>query len=253
MSRVVAHPLSAGDSARLLSLDQVDLLARHQLLRPMLRQMVIAELLAAVPVDDADVAEDMERFKGEQKIESEAQLQAFLRHQLLQPAQLQQQLLQPRRLQRHLADHYLPKAEARFLRRKTELDRVVYSLLRLADAGLAREIFQRIAEGEADFAALAAHYAQGPERATRGVVGPVPLAQAHPLLAERLRTSQPGVLLEPFQLENWWLVVRLESLAPASLDGATAQRMARELFDEAVEQAVQQRIEALIPLRFPEP
>jgi hypothetical protein len=27
--------------------------------------------------------------------------------------------------------------------------------------------------------------------------------------------------------------------------------MSRELFDEAVEQAVQQRLEALIPLRFP--
>jgi hypothetical protein len=59
-------------------------------------------------------------------------------------------------------------------------------------------------------------------------------------------------LLEPFALEGWWLVVRLESVIPASLDEATTQRMALELFDEAVEHEVQKRIESLIPMRFPE-
>jgi parvulin-like peptidyl-prolyl isomerase len=212
---------------------------------------VIADLTSDIPIADNDTVDVLESFKREHKIESEQQLETFLRAQLLQRADLEQQLLQPKRLQRYLADHYLPKAEARFLQRKNQLDRVVYSLLRLADSGLAQELFQRIEEGEADFAALAARYAQGPERATRGVVGPIPLVQAHPLLADRLRTSQPGVLIEPFALETWWLVVRLESVIPASLDEATAQTMSRELFDEAVEQAVQQHLEALIPLRFP--
>jgi len=251
MSCISAAPLKAADSFSLLSSDQVDLLARHHLLRPLLRQLVIADLTSDIPIADNDTVDVLESFKREHKIESEQQLETFLRAQLLQRADLEQQLLQPKRLQRYLADHYRPKAEARFLQRKNQLDRVVYSLLRLADSGLAQELFQRIEEGEADFAALAARYAQGPERATRGVVGPIPLMQAHPLLADRLRTSQPGVLIEPFALETWWLVVRLESVIPASLDEATAQTMSRELFDEAVEQAVQQRLEALIPLRFP--
>jgi parvulin-like peptidyl-prolyl isomerase len=244
--------LKAGDSVSCLNSDQVDLLARHHLLRPLLRQLVIAELTADVPIAANDAVDALEAFKRDHNIESEQQLETFLRTQLLQRAELEQQLLQPKRVQRYVAEHYRPKAEARFLQRKTQLDRVVFSLLRLADPGLAQELFQRIEEGEADFAALAAHYAQGPERATRGVVGPIPLVQAHPLLAERLRTSQPGVLIEPFALETWWLVVRLESVIPASLDEATAQTMTRELFDEAVEQAVQQRLESLIPLRFPE-
>jgi parvulin-like peptidyl-prolyl isomerase len=230
----------------------VDLLARHHLLRPLLRQLVIAELTADIPIAANDTVDALEAFKRDHNIESEQQLDTFLRTQLLQRAELEQQLLQPKRVQRYVAEHYRPKAEARFLQRKTQLDRVVYSLLRLADPGLAQELFQRIEEGEADFAALAARYAQGPERATRGVVGPIPLVQAHPLLADRLRTSQPGVLIEPFAIETWWLVVRLESVIPASLDEATAQTMTRELFDEAVEQAVQQRLKTLIPLRFPE-
>ena len=244
--------MTVGDCTVQLSLDQVQLLARYQLLRPLLRQVVIGELMADTTVDDNEIADMFETFKREKKISSEQQLESFLKAQLLHLTELEQHLIQPKRLERYLADHYLPKAEARFLQRKNQLDQVVYSLLRLNNPALAQELFLRIDEGEADFAAMAACYSQGPERTTRGVVGPIPLVQAHPLLAERLRTSEPGVLLEPFALEEWWLVVRLESVIPASLDEATTQRMALELLDEAVEHEVKKRIESLIPMRFPE-
>jgi parvulin-like peptidyl-prolyl isomerase len=222
------------------------------MIKPLLRQMVIAELAAQVPIPDEAGGQALAAFMQEQGIENEEQLNTFLRLNLLRRQELEQQLIQPLRLQRFVADRFLPKAEARFLQRKTQLDRVVYSLLRLEDAGLARELYLRINEGESDFAELAARYAEGPERTTRGVVGPVPLMQAHPVLAERLRTATPGVLMEPFRIEKWWLVVRLETYSPATLDEDTAQQMARELFEESVEEAVQLRINDLISLRFPE-
>ena len=172
---------------------------------------------------------------------------------LLRQDELEEQLLQPLRLKRYIDLHHLPKAEARFLQRKNQLDRVVYSLLRLEDAGLARELYLQINEGEADFSELAARYAEGPERNTRGIVGPVPLMQAHPLLAERLRAATPGALMEPFLIERWWLVVRLETFSPACLDEGTAAQMAQELFEETLEEQVKSRISQLIPLRFPQP
>jgi parvulin-like peptidyl-prolyl isomerase len=244
--------LTAGSPSRPLTPDQVELLAQHRMIKPLLRQMVIAGLAAEVSIPAEAGAQALASFMQDQGLETDEQLAAFLRLNLLHREELEQQLIQPLRLQRYVADHFLPKAEARFLQRKTQLDRVVYSLLRLEDAGLARELYLRINEGESDFAELAARYAEGPERTTRGVVGPVPLMQAHPVLAERLRTGTPGVLLEPFRIEKWWLVVRLETYSPATLDDDTAQQMARELFEESVEEAVQQRINDLIPLRFPE-
>ncbi len=222
------------------------------MIKPLLRQMVVAEFAAVVPVMAEDCQKALQAFMQEQNLSSDEDLQAFLRLNLLHRNELEQLLVQPWRLQRYVADHYQPKAEARFLQRKNQLDRVVYSLLRLEDAGLARELYLRINEGESDFAELASRYAEGPERTTRGVVGPVPLTQAHPVLAERLRTGTPGVLMEPFRIEKWWLVVRLESFTPATLNDDTAEQMARELFEEVVEEAVLQRINSLIPLRFPE-
>lgn len=235
-----------------LTESQIGLLARHRLIRPLLRQMIAAECASTIPVSDEDRKKVLDEFMREQKINSESELNAFLRLNLLQREELQEQLLQPSRLNRYIDEHFRSKAEARFLQRKNDLDRVVYSLLRLEDAGLARELFLRINEGESDFAELAAAHAEGPEKATRGVVGPVPLMQAHPVLAERLRTGIPGVLLEPFQIGKWWLVVRLESFSPATLNLETTLQMTRELFEEAIEELVVQRINQLIPLRFAE-
>ncbi|PWL22407.1 MAG: peptidylprolyl isomerase [Synechococcus sp. XM-24] len=235
-----------------LTESQIGLLARHRLIRPLLRQMIAAECASTIPVSDEDRKKVLDEFMREQKINSESELNAFLRLNLLQREELQEQLLQSSRLNRYIDEHFRSKAEARFLQRKNDLDRVVYSLLRLEDAGLARELFLRINEGESDFAELAAAHAEGPEKATRGVVGPVPLMQAHPVLAERLRTGIPGVLLEPFQIGKWWLVVRLESFSPATLNLETTLQMTRELFEEAIEELVVQRINQLIPLRFAE-
>jgi len=235
-----------------LTAEQVGLLARHRLIKPLLRQMIAAECASTIPVADEDRQRVLDDFMKEQKLNSDAELATFLRLNLLQREELEEQLLQSSRLLRYIDEHFRSKAEARFLQRKNDLDRVVYSLLRLEDAGLARELFLRINEGESDFAELAAAHAEGPEKATRGVVGPVPLMQAHPVLAERLRTGIPGVLLEPFQIGKWWLVVRLESFSPATLNLETTLQMTRELFEEAIEELVVQRINQLIPLRFAE-
>ena len=118
----------------------------------------------------------------------------------------------------------------------------------IRDGGLARELYLRIDDSDANFADLAARYAEGPEQATRGIVGPVPLTQAHPALVDRLRTAPPGVVLEPFQIESWWLVVRLESLTSATFDEATAARMAQELFEQWISEQVERRLADLRPL-----
>ena len=149
-------------------------------------------------------------------------MEKFLRYNGLSVSDLEWQAELPLKVQAHCRRHFLHKAEARFLIRKNHLDRVVYSLLRVKDGLLARELYLRIAAEESNFADLAATYAEGPEKSTKGIIGPVPLTQAHPALAERLRTTSPGLLMEPFMIEQWWLVVRLERYTPACFDEAMA-------------------------------
>jgi len=113
---------------------------------------------------------------------------------------------------------------------------VVYSLLRLENRFLAQELYLQIESGESNFADLAKRYAEGPERNTNGIVGPVPLTQAHPVLVEKLRVAQPGVLLEPFRISDWWLVVRLERYEPATFSDAVSDQMCQEMFDAWIDE-----------------
>ena len=108
---------------------------------------------------------------------------------------------------------------------------MVYSLLRLENGFLARELYLQIEAGESNFADLAKRYAEGPERNTNGIVGPVSLTQAHPTLVEKLKVAQPGVLLEPFRISDWWLVVRLERYAPATFTDEVSKQMCEEMFN----------------------
>jgi parvulin-like peptidyl-prolyl isomerase len=187
----------------------------------------------------------MQQFCQQNGVTDQEGLDALLNNQGISADDLRWQVELPLRIQSHCKEHFRHKAEARFLERKTQLDRVVYSLLRVQDGFLARELYLRIAAHEANFADLAGHYAEGPEKGTKGIVGPVPLTQAHPVLAEKLRTSSPGELLEPFRISDWWLVVRLESYTPASFDDAMAAHMANELFEQWVneETALKMRLQ----------
>jgi parvulin-like peptidyl-prolyl isomerase len=213
-------------------------LARHELLLPLLRRSVIANAVEPVTLSDEERRQAQQTWGASHGIRSAEDLQKHLVQHELTEADLLWQAELPLKVERHCLEHFQHRAEQRYLARKNQLDQVIYSLLRVEDGALAQELYLRIAEGEADFAELAATYAQGPERSTRGVVGPVPLLQAHPALAELLRTSRPGQLHPPLRIDRWWLVVRLETLHSASFNEEMQQRMARELFEEWVEQEV---------------
>ena len=228
-------------------MDQVDVsrLARYRLLRPYLRQVVLEEALEGIALSDDDGAAAQRRFVQENSIENQEGLEAFCRYHQLSAADLQYQITYPLRLRAFADRQFGAQAESRFLKRKPGLDQVVYSLLRTEDAGLARELCLQIREGEASFADLAAVHADGPERATRGIVGPVPLDQGHPDLVNRLRTAEPGVVLDPFAIESWWILVRLESFVPAVFGPEAAHAMTQEMLEEWLEEQVDQRLLAL--------
>ena len=211
-------------------------LRRHNLLLTLLQRRVVAKAVTETELPDEIRDKAREQFYLQQGIKNDEDLQGYLLSQGVSQSDLDWQISLPLRIKAHCDQHYRHKAEAHFLKRKNQLDRVVYSLLRVKDHFLAQELYLRIEAKEANFADLAAQYAEGPEKQTNGIIGPVPLTQAHPVLAERLRTSAPGLLMPPIQISKWWLVMRLESYTPASFDDATAKRMAEELFNQWVQE-----------------
>lgn len=220
-------------------------LARYRLLRPYLRQEVLEELLQTVSLQPEEEAAARRQFLADQELDSDESLQVYCALHRLSLADLEYQITYPVKIWKVCQEQFALRAESRFLARKAHLDQVVYSLLRTKDGGLARELFLQVREGEQSFADLAAAYAEGPERATRGIVGPVPLSQGHPRLVDRLRSAEAGELIEPFLIEDWWVLVRLESSVPATFGPDVADAMTQELLNEWLEEQVDQRLEGL--------
>lgn len=217
---------------RVIGADGRGLLQKYNLLRPLVEQMVITESVASTPIDESSLLEARQGLLERRGYESMEQWPELLEELGRSEQDVLDQLKRSIQQRATAREQFAAKAEARFLERKNELDQVVYSLLRLENRYLARELYLQIESGESNFADLAKRYAEGPERNTNGIVGPVPLTQAHPTLVEKLRVSQPGVLLEPFRISDWWLVVRLERYSPATFTDEISDRMCREMFDE---------------------
>ena len=147
----------------------------------------------------------------------------------LPPDELKSAVLRDARIEKWKEQTFGPSASDHFAKRRTLLDRVVYSVIRVEKPGLARELGFRLSEGEAEFAGLAREYSAGEERYTGGLLGPVALGSLHPALAKALHSAKPGVLLGPLQVAEWFVVARVEIHLPCELDGAMHQRMIDEL------------------------
>jgi hypothetical protein len=223
-----------------LTLSEINRLVRQQGLAPALaRAWLLDELVRAIPLDPEREQQLIRAWVEAQGVHSEEELDAWLAQQQLRRGDLRLLATQAERLERFRQHRWGPDVEVEFLRRKPQLDQAVYSLLRVSDQALAEELHQRIAEGETDFSTLASRHAEGRERHSRGLIGPLPLAQAHPEIAGRLRVGQPGQLWPPFAVEGVWVLLRLEEQLPARLNTQTRSRMMGELFETWLQERVQ--------------
>ena len=212
------------------------LLDRFNLLKPLVEQMVTSQAIAHVVVSEEQLEQARLGLLQQRGFDGVAQWADLLEMLGRSEDEVLERLRHSIRRRSLMRERFAAKAEARFLERKNELDQVVYSLLRLGNSFLAQELYLQIESGESNFADLAKRYAEGPERDTNGIVGPVSLTQAHPALVEKLRVAQPGVLLEPFRISDWWLVVRVERYAPATFTDEVSDQMCQEMFDIWVDQ-----------------
>lgn len=221
-------------------------LRRYNLLHPFLKNQILEEVLSDQIIPEKTFCALRDRFILDKGLDGAEDFKAYLISVGLTEEDFNWQIMLRERVKSYSAKHFSYKAEAQFLSRKNHLDTIVYSLLRVQDRFLARELYLQIEAGEASFGELAAKFSEGPERLTNGICGPSPLTKAHPSLAEKLRYSNVGELIQPFPAGNWCLVARIESYEPAVFDEETSERMSIELFDEFISDETSSRMKSIM-------
>ena len=215
----------------------IEKLRQYQLMPKLVQEMIIDQAIASIECDPQSA---MQAYCANRGIFSQEQQQAWCQQQQIDPAQMTAAAMREFRLTKFQEDTWGgAQLESYFLQRKTQLDRVRYSLIRTKDASLAQEIYFRLNDDGAAFADLARTYSEGQESKTGGLVGPVELSIPHPVLARMLMVSKPGQLWAPTQIGEWLVIARLDQFLPAQLDDAMRQRLMSEKFQEWVQQQIQ--------------
>ena len=124
------------------------------------------------------------------------------------------------------------QASTLFLKRKSQLDRVSYSLLWIPEEGLAHELFLQLSEGERKLEQIVAEMNLAKPAVPSGQHGPVPLGEVPEVLRELLRVSTPGKLWPPKEAEGGWCIVRLDQLLPVVFNQGLKQQLVMELGEE---------------------
>lgn len=159
----------------------------------------------------------------------------------------------PLALQEFARQSFSPGLEEAFLSNGAAKDTVIYSLLRVHDSGLLREIYLRITEGEMSFPDAACQYGEGPEAKHQGVIGPLELGSIQPQqIPTWLRSLKPGEVLRPQSLGDWHILLRLEHFYASRLDDSMRNILLNEQLDKFLNERVQsmQNGQPVPPLTF---
>jgi len=220
----------------------IPLLAGYQLLTPLLRELIIDGAIAAIDCTPEETAIARKQFFEQNQITTEEAKLAWAAQRKITAEQLEDLSIRGLKVEKFKQATWNNKLESYFLGRKSQLDRVIYSLVRTQDPGIIQELFFRIQEGEQPFAEIARQYSQGPEAETGGLIGPVELSTPHPAIAQLLRLSKPGQLCPPTRLGEWLVIVRLEKFIPAQLDAPMRQRLLNECCTNWLSEQLNQQV-----------
>jgi len=220
------------------------ILAEKQMIAPLAREIIIDSAIASIicTEEETNAAEQQFFWQMQMNPQDTEKLNTWLQKNYLTREQLQDRILRGIRLDKYKQQTWGDQLESYYLKRKNQLDKVLYSLIRTKNAGEAQELYFRLSEGESDFADLAKQFSQGAEAQTGGLVGPVELNVPHPDIAQKLLTAQPGEVLPPTRIGEWIVILRLEKHITAQLDQNLRRRLLDELFNQWLNEQIRDTV-----------
>ena len=127
---------------------------------------------------------------------------------------------------------------AYFARRKKQLDRVTYSIIKTKQKEIITEVHFRLIEQEQNFAELSAEFTQecslNPIEVSEAInseVGTLP-----PAIAHQLSTMKANTISAPLLVGDYYLILRLDRYISATCDRPMQKRLLDELFDRWMQQ-----------------
>ena len=232
--------------------ENLELLRKTTFLKPLIKTMIRDSLLDKIKLEnklDDDLAEN---FFNSRNIYDDQNKINYLTQNLMDKEDLMR--ISSTQYKRNLFSLKLfeEKTEEFFKKRKEDLDQYIYSLIQVKDQNLAQELYLKLESNESEFSILAKEYSLGPEKYRNGIEGPILGSNINPKIREILKSTDKGLVCEPFNINDMWLVIRLEEIIYAEFNDTMKKFLSNELFELFLEKLTREIIEEIRVKFFPE-
>tara|TARA_B100001250_G_scaffold344889_1_gene314063 strand:+ start:516 stop:1274 length:759 start_codon:yes stop_codon:yes gene_type:complete len=232
-------------SLKALNKEIIELLDRNRLFNVLVKKEFLSKILNEVIIEKKLLDSIKDSLLKRENLKDETQFEEWLIKTGSSIQNFEKQTITKLQLNKYCLDNFSRKTESYFLSKQDELDYATYSLIRVNDFCLANELFMRINEGENSFEEIASEYSTGPEKITKGLIGPLPVAQGHPTIRNLIRMSEIGIPTNPIKVGNSYIIFQLESLRKSTLDDSMKLDLSKQLFDKWLDEKVDLLVDSL--------
>ena len=234
------------------SSENLELLRRTTFLKPFIKTMIRDSLLDQIKLENKLDDDLVEKFFKNRNIYGDQNKKNYLTKNLMDETDLMR--ISSTQYKRNLFSSKLfeEKTEEFFKKRKEDLDQYIYSLIQVKDQNLAQELYLKLESNESEFSILAKEYSLGPEKYRNGIEGPILLSNINPKIKDILKATDKGLVCEPFNINDTWLVIRLQEAIYAEFNETMKKILSNELLELFLEKLTREIIEEIREKSFSE-
>ena len=217
---------------------KLDDLRRWGLEKTIKRQIIIDRLIEKEKEPHATVEEINSCYFRFMNINTQDELELWMKSEGLDKELVQKMAERHYTWLRICEKKYKNQAATTFLKDKSKLDKVSYSMIWIKDEALASEIFVRIKESECSVDEAIIMSTDPPKGLKIGRLGPIRLKDLPDALAELLRISDDGQLWPPIKVESGWAIVKHDKTWPAVFNKEEKEKILLELGNLWIEEEI---------------
>ena len=209
-------------------------LEKSNVLENLVKELLITQLIENIRIEDEKSNEFLNEFIKNNRLEGDNKFEEFLIQNNLSKNVLHTKLIRSNKIKKFFLENFKSAAKEFFIKNKSSYDKVTYSLIRNSNFQLSKELYLQIEGKEENIYDLAAKYSEGDEKFSKGIIGPIPISQSHDIIRQKISICKEGELLEPFKIDNWWIIFKLEKLFQTAFSEQIELNLCRDLFEKSV-------------------
>jgi len=228
-----------------ISASTISKLNQTNFLRPFLKYLIIEELTKDLEVPQDILEKSFNNFCIANGLDNKAKVNNFLQKNYLTYQELINQISHPLKKNAYMLSEYGHLAENLYLKRKDDLDKIIFSQICVKDRNSAYDIYLKLESRESSFGEIKNIFKKNKELILHEKVGPINTSSLEPEMKELLVQQTEGDLQEPILIDDFWVILRLDKKIDTVFDDQMKLLMVTELFEDWIQNEIQDMVNKL--------